>query len=175
MGYTIDQFGADCHRILSTNATPDGREEIRRKLEQLMVDPAFIATTFSKEMPPGKRILYHDPETDVHVLAHVLKAGKKSGRPHSHGTSWAIYGMVSGILDMTEWRRVNGPEEDHAELQAAARYPLKPGEARTYEPGMIHSTGHPDGGWAIRVTGTNFDNLPRFHFNPQRDRIAADT
>jgi hypothetical protein len=175
MSYTIEQFGADCHRILSRNATPEGLEEIRRKLEKLMVDPAFIASTYSEDMPPGKRVLYHDPETDVYVLAHVLKAGKKSGRPHSHGISWAIYGMVSGVLDMTEWQRVNSPDEDHAELEAVARYPLKPGEARTYEPRMIHSTGHPDGGWAIRVTGTNFDDLPRFYFDPRRDRILTKT
>ena len=46
-----------------------------------------------------------------------------------------------------------------------------PGQSRGYGPGMIHSTGHPSKAWVIRVTGTDLDHLPRYHFNRNRDKI----
>ena len=45
-----------------------------------------------------------------------------------------------------------------------------PGDTRGYGPGVIHSTAHPDKAWVIRVTGTDLDKLPRYHFRKQ-DRV----
>jgi hypothetical protein len=56
------------------------------------------------------------------------------------------------------------------ELVAASKYALTPGKTRSYGPGVIHSTAHPDKAWVIRVTGTDLDKLPRYHFRKQ-DRI----
>ena len=38
---------------------------------------------------------------------------------------------------------------------------------------MIHSTAHPEKAWVIRVTGTDLDKLPRYHFRKQ-DRILGE-
>ena len=120
-------------------------------------------------MPPGKTVLHHDPDLDFYVLAHV-QAGGKTGKPHSHGTSWAVYGNAKNVTEMTEWRRVNPDNEAHAELVAASKYSLRPGETRAYGPEVIHSTAHPDKAWVIRVTGTDLGQLPRYRFGKQ-DKI----
>ena len=146
-----------------------GLPEIAEKLKALVVNPSFVAETFDGASAP-QRILYHDPETDAYVLAHIQSAGK-SGRPHSHGASWAIYANARGVTEMTEWRRVNPESEDAAVLEASDRYSLGPGQSRAYPPHVIHSTAHPDGAWVIRVTGTNLDNVPRYHFRPKKDKI----
>ena len=51
-----------------------------------------------------------------------------------------------------------------------SKYRLAPGQTRAYGPGVIHSTAHPEKAWVIRVTGTDLDELPRYHFSKQ-DRI----
>lgn len=172
MPYSLQEFCADCRTIMQASArAEDGLPPIAAKLRLLLANPAFVAATFDDDMAPGKRILHHDPATDVHVMAHVQQAGK-GGAPHSHGTSWAVYGNALGHTDMTEWRRINPDSEDHAVLEPAERYSLGPGQSRAYGPGVIHSTSHPEKAWVIRVTGTDLDKLPRYHFRPKRDKIV---
>lgn len=171
MAYTLDQFCADSRAILKGAPNVEaGLPQVADKLKQLLVNPAFVAETFQEETPPGKRVLYHDPETDVYVMAHVQEAGK-GGTPHSHGASWAIYGNCRGDTNMTEWRRVNAESEDHAVLEVSDKYTLGPGQSRAYGPGVIHSTAHPQKAWVIRLTGGDLDRVPRFHFRPKQDKI----
>jgi predicted metal-dependent enzyme (double-stranded beta helix superfamily) len=173
MAYDLDRFCADSRAMLqSGDALPASLARIGTKLAELLANPAFVASAFSDDTPPGQRLLYHDAATDFHVLAHVQRSGK-SGTPHSHGTSWAIYGSARGFTDMTEWRRVNPETEEQAVLEPAARYRLDTGRTHAYLPHIIHSTAHPEKAWVIRVTGTDLDQLPRFRFYPQRDKIVA--
>jgi predicted metal-dependent enzyme (double-stranded beta helix superfamily) len=169
MAYTLKQFCTDSHAILQAHPLDAALPQVAERLGRLLDNPAFVAETFTDDMPPGKRELHHDPELDFYVLAHVQEGGK-TGKPHSHGTSWAIYGNARNSTEMTEWRRVNPESDDHAELVAASKYALTPGQTRAYGPGVIHSTAHPDKAWVIRVTGTDLDKLPRYHFRKQ-DRI----
>lgn len=169
--YDLPQFCSDLNRIVKQDGQA-GLPRIAEKLELLLANPAFVTATFDEEMPPGKRELYRDPETDARVLAHVQPA-KKAGAPHSHGASWAVYGNARGYTDMTEWRRVNPEAEDHAELAVAESYRLGEGETRAYASGVIHSTAQPEKAWVVRVTGTDLDALPRFHFKPGKDRLIA--
>ena len=127
-----------------------------------------MAETFSDDMPPGKRELYHDPELDFYVLAHVQEGGK-TGKPHSHGKSWAIYGNAWNVTEMTEWRRVNPESEDQWCWRPRANT-RSPRADPAYGPDVIHSTAHPEKAWVIRITGTDLDKLPRYHFRKQ-DRI----
>jgi hypothetical protein len=169
MAYTLDAFCAESRAILKTEALASALPQIAERLGRLLVNPAFVSVTFSDDMPPGRRVLHHDPETDFYVLAHVQE-GNKVGKPHSHGSSWAIYGNAREYTEMTEWRRTNPVGEDHAELVATSKYRLGPGQTKAYGPGVIHSTAHPNKAWVIRVTGTDLDALPRYHFG-KRDRI----
>ena len=44
MAYTLEEFSADCHRILKTDPGAAGREQVRQKLENLLLEDDFIAT-----------------------------------------------------------------------------------------------------------------------------------
>jgi predicted metal-dependent enzyme (double-stranded beta helix superfamily) len=168
MSYGLPAFCADLTRILKDKAVA-GLPEIAEQLKRLVGNPEFVAETFMGSSAP-QRLLHHDAETDAHVLAHIQPAGK-SGVPHSHGTSWAVYGNARGDTEMIEWRRVNAEREEHAVLEAADRYFLRAGQTRAYGPHVIHSTAHPDGAWVIRVTGTNLEKLPRYYFRPKKDKL----
>jgi len=173
MAYDLDAFCVDTGAILQSGGPlAPNLTRVGARLAELLANPAFVAAAFADDTPPGQRLLYHDAATDFHVLAHVQRGGK-SGTPHSHGTSWAIYGNARGFTDMTEWRRINPETEEQAVLEVAARYRLDTGRTHAYLPHVIHSTAHPEKAWVIRVTGTDLDHLPRFRFRPQRDEIVT--
>jgi len=169
MAYTLDEFCIDTRTALQAHPLLDALPKIAAQLSRLLKEQDFVAATFTEDMPPGKRVLYHDPVTDVYVLAHVQE-GDKTGKPHTHGTSWAIYGSAREATEMTEWRRTNPESDDHVELVATSKYALHPGDTRAYGPGVIHSTAHPRKAWVVRVTGTDLDKLPRYHFG-KKDKI----
>jgi hypothetical protein len=169
MTYTLDQFCSDTRSFLKAQPLAAALPKVAERLSELLNNPAFVTETFSEDTPVGKRELFHDPECDFYVLAHVQEGGK-TGKPHSHGTSWAVYGNAKNATEMTEYRRVNPEGEDAAVLERASQYALRPGMTRAYGPGVIHSTAHPQKAWVIRVTGTDLDKLPRYHFRKQ-DRV----
>jgi predicted metal-dependent enzyme (double-stranded beta helix superfamily) len=170
MPYSLRDYCADINRTIKAEGEA-GLPGLAVKLSTLLKNPDFVAQAFSEDDPPGRKELWHDPETDVYVLAHVQTPGHV-GKPHSHGASWAIYGTARGHTDMTEWKRVNPESAENAELVKTDAYRLNPGETRAYGPHKIHSTAHPAGQktWVIRVTGTDLDVLPRYHF-AKKDRI----
>lgn len=169
MPYTLTDFCADLSATLKGKGVR-GLPEIAERLSQLLRNPAFVAETFDEDTPIGRRELWHDSETDAYVLAHVQEGGRV-GKPHSHGASWAIYGTARGVTEMTEWRRVNPPGEDAAVLEKISEYALGPGQTRAYASGLIHSTAHPQKAWVIRITGTDLDAIPRYHFRAKTDTI----
>ena len=170
MAYDLDEFCDDLTATIKAKGVT-GISDIALKLQRLLANPDFVSRTFNDDTPPGKRELFHDPQTGTYVLAHVQKAGKR-GNPHSHGDSWAIYGPARGYTDMTEWRRVNPEDDDHAELALKDSYRLNAGQTRAYGPGTIHATEHKEMAWVIRVTGCDLDVIPRFRFRVSRDRIV---
>ena len=121
MAYDLEQFCAETRTALQSNDAVEAKlTRVAERLKALLANPAFVASAFTDDAPPGQRLLYRDPETDFHVLAHVQRGGK-SGNPHSHGTSWAVYGSARGFTDMTEWRRVNLESEPQAVLEEASK------------------------------------------------------
>jgi predicted metal-dependent enzyme (double-stranded beta helix superfamily) len=171
MAYMLEQFCDASHAVLnSRGALPETLATIAGELRKLLANEDFVATTFAAPEAGGKRVLYHDAETDFYVMAHWQPAGK-GGTPHSHGASWAIYGNAKGFTEMTEWRRVNAESEEQVVLEASDHYRLEPGQSRAYGPGVIHSTAHPEPAWVIRITGTDLDSIPRYHFRAKRDKI----
>jgi hypothetical protein len=169
MPYTLSDFCTNITLTIKAKGEA-GLPDLAGKLSELLNNPAFVAEAFAGDNPPPKRELWHEPETDVYVLAHVQAAGH-AGKPHSHGKSWAIYGTARGFTDMTEWRRVNPEGAEGAELVKTDAYRLGPGQTRSYGPNMIHATAHPEQSWVVRITGTDLDNLPRYRFHPKKDKI----
>lgn len=169
MAYDLDNFTGDMTRILASKGVA-GLNDIAANLQKLLRNAEFVAATFDDNTPPGKRVLFHDPQSGAYVQAHV-HAGNKRGKPHSHGASWAVYGNALETTEMIEWRRVNPESDSHAVLEPVARYALGPGQARSYGPHVIHSTAHPKKAWVIRVIGTKLSEIPRYHFNSETDTM----
>jgi hypothetical protein len=102
-------------------------------------------------------------------MAHVQEAGK-AGSPHSHGSSWAIYGNVLGATDMTEWRRVNPESEDHAVLEVSDKYAIGPAKpCLRPECHPFHRTSGKC--WVIRITGGDLTKF-RSTSGPRRTRSS---
>jgi len=169
MPYTLANFCSDLSATLKAKGQ-NGLPDVARNLTELLNNPEFVAETFNDNTPIGRRELWHDPDTDAYVLAHVQE-GDKVGKPHSHGASWAIYGTARGVREMTEWKRVNPASEEGAVLEKTRHYALGHGQTRGYASGAIHSTAHPQKAWVIRVTGTDLDALPRYRFSAKTDKI----
>jgi hypothetical protein len=81
MAYTLKDFCADTHALLKAEPLAAALPQVAEKLSKLLVNPAFVAETFTDDTPVGKCVLHHDPELDFYVLAHVQE-GAKTGKPH---------------------------------------------------------------------------------------------
>jgi hypothetical protein len=163
MAYQLEQFISDCRSILSRDSGPQGREEVRTRLEQLLQNPAFVRE-HCEEAPRGLHVLYEDPALGFQILAHINDKARVSP-PHDHGESWAIYGQATHYTDMTEWERADDGDADHAKLTPVKKYRLTPGHAGIYQDGKIHSIAYPDDARFVRVTGTNLDQIHRVRFD----------
>jgi len=159
MAYTLEQFCTESREVMKQKPGDDGREIVRKKLEQLLANPAFIAEHCAADKPKGNFQLYRDPELDFVVLCHRFGAGSKSP-PHNHGNSWAIYGQAAGETDVTVWRRkAHDPKTGHAEIEVEQQYKMPAGKAGLFNPGVIHTVEFTDGSRYIRVTGTDLNKL----------------
>ena len=165
MSYDLDQFIDDCRAALRRDPGPDGREQVRIKLEELLRNPEFIEEYCGEKVPRGLKVLYEDPDLKFQILAHINDKARVSP-PHDHGASWAIYGQATKYTDMIEWEREDdGNDPKHAKLKPAKKYRLNPGHAGIYQDGKIHSIDYPDYAKFIRVTGTNLDNINRIRID----------
>ena len=165
MAYQLDQFIADCRSILKRDPGPNGREQVRVKLESLLCNPDFIQEHCGEGTPRGLHVLYDDPDLGFQILAHINDKARVSP-PHDHGASWAIYGQATHYTEMTEWEREDsGADPKHAKLKPVKNYRLTPGHAGIYQDGKIHSIDYPDYARFVRVTGTNLDRIDRVRFD----------
>lgn len=161
MGTTLGQFADECRDILKKDSGPGGLEQIRRRLEGILADEAFIDAHLGPDADSPRKILYQDPELGFCILAHVYKGAKHSG-PHDHGPSWAIYGQAKGITEMTEYRKVEPPQDGRpGKAEAVKTYALKPGMAAAYAVGQLHAPKRDDETRLIRIEGMNMDNVKR--------------
>ncbi len=108
MGYTLDQYSADCRAALLKDPGPAGRERVRQYTEKACTDPEFVAKYLGPDAEAERKVLYEDPDLHFCILAHVYK-GAKNSSPHDHGPSWAIYSQVAGVTEMTDWKLVEKP------------------------------------------------------------------
>lgn len=166
MAYSFETFCQDCRNAIKAKPGAEGHEAVRRNLERLLGEDAFVAAHCGQDAEAGIRTIFRDEETGFNVLVHIYEAGKK-GPPHDHGTSWAVYGQAREHTDMTFWRRHDsGTGAGHADIEPTETLHLVPGMAGKLEPGDIHSIAFPDGARFVRVTGTDLDSIPTLQFDP---------
>jgi len=173
MAYTLKEFCADCHKAISEDRGPGGREKVRQLLEKLLDNKEFVAEHCGPDAKVGIHTLYHDPETDFHVLAHINAKSRKSP-PHDHGPSWAVYGQAVGHTDMTVWRRTDDRSKPgYAEVEPDRTYRLTPGKAGKFDIGDIHQIEFTDNARFVRVTGTDLATVPTYKFDPAAKTVTV--
>ncbi len=160
MGYTLNQFAAECHRLLAAEPGPAGREKVVALLQDVLKDEDFVATHLADDVPERK-IIYEDPQLGFVIVAHNNRTAKGSP-PHDHASSWAIYGQAKGETLMTDWECVQRPANGVAgRVRRVRDYTLKPGMAHLYNEGVLHSPRREGPTKLIRLEGMNMDGVRR--------------
>ena len=163
MAHTLEQFAADCHRILKAEPGPEGRQKVCTLLQDALQDEEFVATNLGDDVPQRK-ILYEDQELGFCILAHV-NTGAKESPPHDHGPAWAIYGQARGETEMSDWELVEPASEDKpGKVRRARTYTLTPGMAYVYNEGDLHSPRRTAATRLIRLEGMNMDKVHRLSY-----------
>jgi hypothetical protein len=163
MGYTLEEFSAACHAILTEDPSPKGRTKVCALVRDVLKDETFVAAHLGDDVPERK-ILYEDPELGFCILAHVNKGAKESN-PHDHGPTWAIYGQAEGETLMNDWELVEPAAEGKpGKVRHVRSYPLKPGMAYLYNVGDLHSPKREGATRLIRIEGTNVEKIKRLSY-----------
>ena len=161
MSYTLERFAADCRAALEADPGAGGLEAVRRHVEAACRDSGFVAAHLGPDNDSPRKVLYEDPDLGFCILAHVHD-GARTSPPHDHGPSWAVYGQAEGVTWMTDWRCLRKPEADRpGEVEAVRTYELRPGMARAYAVGDLHSPRRDGATRLVRVEGVNMDGVPR--------------
>ncbi len=167
MGYSLEQFSAECHRILGADPGVDGRKKVCALVQDVLKDEDFIKTHLGDDVP-DRKVLYEDPELGFCILGHV-NHGAKDSHPHDHGPSWAIYGQARGETIMTDYFPVARPGEGNpGKARPVKDYTLKPGMAYLYNEGDLHSPRRAGPTRLIRIEGKNMEKVKRFPY----DRVS---
>lgn len=152
MSTTLQSFSQQVHAVLAADPGPNGREQVRLLLEELVQDQEFTAEYLGDEQPQ-RRVLYEDQELGFAILGHVFKEARRT-KPHDHGISWAIYGQVSGETTMDGWEEVEAAQADKpGKVKLRDSIQLTPGHARIYNEGEIHSPRREGPAKLVRIEG----------------------
>jgi len=163
MAHTVEQFAADCSKILNAEPGPAGREKVCALLREVLSDKEFVAKTLTDDVPERK-VLYEDPKLGFCILAHNYQGAKESS-PHDHGPYWAIYGQGVGETKMTDWSLLE-PASDAkpGKVKQKRTYSLTPGMAYLYNEGDLHSPSRAGSTRLIRIEGKNMETVKRLKF-----------
>ena len=163
MADTLEQLADDIKQALKSEPGVEGRKKICERLSRTLVDREFIANHL-KTRAPGehpREVLYEDDELGFCICGHVYE-GAAHGKPHDHGSAWAIYGQADGETEMTEWKIVRQGSGDEPTLVEPERtYVMKPGDAQLYDVGQVHSPNREAPVKLIRIEGANLDRVQR--------------
>jgi hypothetical protein len=163
MGYTLEQFSGECHRILSNDSGVEGRKKVCALVENVLRDDTFVAAHLGDDVPERK-ILYEDPQLGFCILGHV-NHGARDSKPHDHGPTWAIYGQARGETLMSDWTLIEPATRDTpGKVRLARQYSLTPGTAHVYNEGDLHSPSRSGSTRLIRIEGKNLDNIRRLAY-----------
>jgi hypothetical protein len=163
MAYTLMQLASDIRETLKAGDDRAAKERVCGYVSRALADREFTAT-YLRDRAPGanpREVLYEDPELGFCICGHVF-SGAAHGAPHDHGSSWAIYGQAAGSTEMTEWRTSGrGKPDEPILVEPVTTYVMRPGDARLYDVGDVHSPKRAAAAKLIRIEGQNLDRVRR--------------
>jgi len=158
MTISFEAFALRCSSVLKSDPGPVGRRKVRDLLSAALQDPAFVEAVVP-EGTTDRELRYEDPELGFCIFAEH-KRGAKTGEPHDHGPSWAIYGQAAGITQMSEWELVEPATGSRpGKVRRIKQYTMTPGSAFVYDEGVLHSTSRTAPTRLIRFEGMNLEGL----------------
>lgn len=158
MVHGIEEFARKCSSVLKADPGPAGRQKVCDLLKVLLADRDFIAK-YVPESTSERDLLYEDPELKFCIFAEH-KHGAKIGKPHDHGSSWAIYGQAVGVTEMTEWELLEPATAGRpGKVRQKSVYTMMPGSAHVYNEGVLHSPSRTGPTRLIRFEGVNLDQF----------------
>jgi len=161
MSYTLEQLSADIRKTLQADSGQAGKQAVCKLVSKVLLDQEFIAQHLTAEQCRPRKVLYEDPELGFCVCGHVY-ADQSTGKPHDHGSSWAIYGVAVGDTEMVDWRIVKRGEGDAPNLvEPDKTYLMKPGDSHLYDVGAVHSPNRRGLTKLVRIEGENLDHVKR--------------
>src|ERR1700757_1309779 len=163
MGYSLDRFSSECHRILAADPGVEGRRKVCALVQDVLKGEDFV-TKHLHDGVPERKILYEDPELGFCILGHV-NHGARESKPHAHGPTWAIYGQARGKTIMSDWTLLEPATEDEpGKVGLVKEYALSPGDAHLYNEGDLHSPRRDGPTRLIRIEGRNVDKIRRLAY-----------
>ena len=160
---TLESLAKRLRDSMKASPVPDGADALCAILSEALSDRQFTAAMLPdrKDGEAVREILYEDPELGFCICGHV-NAGSSVGKPHDHGTTWAIYGQAEGTTEMTDWRIVDrGGDDAPVRVVPERTYTMKPGDAHFYGVGAVHSPKRTRATRLIRIEGANQEFIPR--------------
>jgi predicted metal-dependent enzyme (double-stranded beta helix superfamily) len=171
MSRTLDQFAAECRRLLSDHPGTEGREKVTALVADVLKDKAFV-DAYIRADGPERKVLYEDPDLGFTILAHAYQ-GAKTSQPHDHGPTWAIYGQASGETVMTDWECLARPAgTTPGKARRLRDYTLRPGMAYLYEPGVLHSPRRDGATSLLRIEGVNVEKIRRLPYQAVEGAVS---
>lgn len=163
MSYTLEQLASDIKEALKADAGIAGKEKICEHVSKALKDDEFVKKHMAERQAGDdpREVLYEDPDLGFCICAHIYN-DKAHGKPHDHGSSWAIYGQASGSTEMTDWRIVKpGNGEEPNLVEPVRTYTLNRGDAYFYDVGAVHSPKRDNPTKLLRIEGANLDHVER--------------
>lgn len=168
MPHTLPSFAASVREILQQDDSPAGREKVAALLRNALQDRAFVESLFDASSPERK-VVYEDPQLGFCILAHRY-TDAKSGGPHDHGPSWAIYGQADGESLMSDWALVAPAASGQpGQVNKLREYTLTPGVAHVYNEGDVHAPHRAGPTRLVRIEGVNLERVARGKYEPVQE------
>ena len=175
-GAHFNQFVASMREAWAAEQGDDLTARARPLLERLLQDSprdeAWVAGLL-RDQPPGRE-LYRDPEHGFIQMGHyhgaerVALDAQHGLTPHGHGPCWVLYGVYSGEIEITKFRRVVDPSDpNQARLEVVEVVRVTPGTVQPYRPGEIHATRAiaPEGSIVMRFLSGDLERVERYRYD----------
>ena len=149
--------------ISDDNVPSNSFENIANTLLNGLLNFPKIKSKLSQLLSDGNACIWGEDSNKLQILYHATST-PNTGKPHDHGSSWALYFQVTGITTMNIYQDKNGnkPANKATKVVLDQTIEMQPGIGIYFPPGSVHSASHPTApaSW-IRLTGQDLTQLSR--------------